>query len=170
VERADEAPGRSWDWAQARARCLREARRVLGPTPAAEDAVQEALLRGWLKRARCRDADGPLPWLARIARNEALRLRARETRHAHAPFEDEVLAVTGDSNAVDDAATRIDAQRMVAGLRPVDRELVRLHYLEDLTQAEAAKRLGMAGATAKVRLHRLRARLRRQLSAGDEGS
>jgi RNA polymerase sigma-70 factor (ECF subfamily) len=158
-----------WDWGQARVCCLRETRRVLGATPAAEDAVQEALLRGWLKQERCRDRRNPLPWLAQIARNEALRVRAREMRHRQEPLEAGLIGVPAETETASQVDTRVDAHRMMATLPSVDRELIRLHYLEDLTQAETASRLGIACVTAKVRLHRLRARLRRQLAeAGHE--
>ena len=43
---------------------------------------------------------------------------------------------------------------------------MRLHYLEDLTQAEAAARLELSWVTAKVRLHRARLRLRALVEEG----
>ncbi|MEA2332919.1 MAG: hypothetical protein QOH58_3057 [Thermoleophilaceae bacterium] len=157
-------PPDAWDWEEARTRCLRETRAVLGWTAAAEDAAQEALLRAWLKRASCRDAARPLPWCARIARNEALRLRAQETARREARQQAEELAARVVSpDAADQAVRRVDAGRIVAALPPLDRELVRLHYFEDLTQAEAATRVGIPWVTAKVRLHRLRERLREEL-------
>ena len=39
--------------------------------------------------------------------------------------------------------------------------LLRLRYNEDLTQAAIARRLGIPEGTVKVRLHRVRAKLRR---------
>src|SRR4051794_96395 len=67
----------AWDWHRAREACLRETQRVLGSGPASEDAAQEAVLRAWRQRHRCRDPDHPGPWLRRIAHNEALRIAAR---------------------------------------------------------------------------------------------
>jgi RNA polymerase sigma-70 factor, ECF subfamily len=56
--------------------------------------------------------------------------------------------------AVRDAVRRLpEPYRMVLSMR----------YLDDLSQAEIAKRLGMPEGTAKVRLHRARKALQRQL-------
>ena len=140
---------------------------MLGRHAAAEDAAQEALLRGWLKQGSCRDADRPLPWLSRIARNEALRARAREARRDESPIDADLPAAGGGgADALDAAAGQVDAQRLLDALPPVDRELMRLHYLEDLTQAEAAARLELSWVTAKVRLHRARLRLRALVEDG----
>src|SRR5256714_2456768 len=78
---ADEHP--PWQWALARQRCLREARRILRNRDDAEEAVQEAMARAWRKRAACRTPSAPLPWLLQITRNEAMRLDvSRSRRHA----------------------------------------------------------------------------------------
>src|SRR5919199_4866170 len=63
-----------WDWGAVHAICLREARRVLGADPAAEDAAQEATFRAWRYSTQCRSPDHPVAWLATIARREALRI------------------------------------------------------------------------------------------------
>jgi RNA polymerase sigma-70 factor (ECF subfamily) len=150
-----------WDWAEVRLCCVREAGRVLRRPSEAEDAAQEALLRAWVHRARCLDAQRPLPWVARIARNEALRWHAREVRRQESALDEDAQdAVAGDVESADAAASRVDVERAVATLPRVDRELVRLRYVEDLTQEETASRLGIPEGTAKVRLHRLRTRLR----------
>src|SRR5881275_805078 len=69
-----------WQWDSARQRCVREARRILGNTEDAEEAVQEAFVRAWRKRDACRTPRAPLPWLLQITRNEAMRLAARRSR------------------------------------------------------------------------------------------
>ena len=62
-----------WDWTNVRALCLRETRRVLGASSAADDAAQEAAIRAWHHRGRCRTPARPDPWIATIARREAFR-------------------------------------------------------------------------------------------------
>jgi RNA polymerase sigma-70 factor (ECF subfamily) len=49
---------------------------------------------------------------------------------------------------------------LLAPLDLADQRLLRLRYLEDLTQPQIAQVLGMAEGTVKVRLHRLRRLLR----------
>lgn len=154
-------PGaRGWDWADLRSCCLSEARRVL-PGGDAEEAVQEALIRAWTRRDACRTPELPLPWMLAITRNEALRLhqrRARRLRRAH------LDAVLADHERGDDplagATTRVTVEQALRRLRDADRDLLRLRYADDLTQAEVARRLGVPEGTVKVRLNRARSRLR----------
>ena len=57
-------------------------------------------------------------------------------------------------------ALAIDVRRALAELSEGDRRLLLARYWADMTQREVADLLGMPDGTAKVRLHRLRARLR----------
>ncbi len=124
--------------------------------------AQEALLRGWRHRGRCANPDDPLPWLAAIARNEALRRlqRPRETPLDHQAI---VEREGGWSGELDNLPIRIDVGRALAELPDADRHLLDLRYVEDLTQEAVAERLSLPEGTVKVRLHRLRHRLRERL-------
>jgi RNA polymerase sigma-70 factor (ECF subfamily) len=51
-------------------------------------------------------------------------------------------------------------------LRETDRELLRLIAWEELTTREAATVLGISHAACRVRLHRVRRRLARELGGG----
>jgi len=53
----------------------------------------------------------------------------------------------------------------VAGLAPLDREVLSLRFEEDLALAELADRLAVPLPTAKARLYRALARLRERLLA-----
>jgi RNA polymerase sigma-70 factor, ECF subfamily len=146
-----------WDWAAVHAQCLRSAQRVLGALPAAEDAAQEASLKAWRHRAQCRTPERPEPWVAAIARREALRALPGpdqplvEERHAVDPGHERL------------AIRRVDVGRAVGRLNADDRRLVLARYWGDCTQEQAAALLGMPETRAKVRLHRARARLRETL-------
>lgn len=150
-----------WDWAGLRSRCFREAARVL-PRADAEEAVQEALVRAWLRRDSCRSPDAPLPWLLEITRNEARRLHGREARRATRELVD-ALTPAGDDDLAGTAA-RMTVEQALGSLAVADRQILRLRYAEDLTQPEVARRLGVPEGTVKVRLHRARGRLRRLLA------
>src|SRR5919107_6432057 len=69
-----------WDWAYLRKRSRAEALRVLGDPYTADEAAQEAMTRAWRQRHHCRTPGTPEPWVAQIARNEALRVRAGEMK------------------------------------------------------------------------------------------
>ena len=145
------APHR-WDWKQVHRIALREARAVLGYTPDAEDAAQEAAIRIWRRRATCRGA--PVAWIRVIARNEALRVAGR--RREQAPL-DAVADVAGEER-VPPASPEVRAA--MADLPHDDRLLLLLRYWADLTQPELARAIEMPEGTVKVRLHRARQRLR----------
>jgi RNA polymerase sigma-70 factor (ECF subfamily) len=155
-------PAEEWDWAAARARCLREARRIVTSRRDAEDAVQEALIRAWRNRQACRTPHAPLPWLLQITRREALRIRQRA--RPQVPLEGEWPERTTTPLDWDDAlVARVDVRRVVAGLSSEDRVLIGLRYERDLTQPRMAQVLGLPEGTVKVRLNRLRSTLRRAL-------
>jgi RNA polymerase sigma-70 factor (ECF subfamily) len=152
-----------WEWDAARQRCLREARRILGNRDDAEEAVQEAFVRAWRKRAACRTPAAPLPWLLQITRNEAMRLAVRRSRRQASEIpEAEPEAVPGASveTPLEQALTSVATEQALSALGEDERKLLRLRYEEDLTQGQVAAALGVPEGTVKVRLHRVRARLR----------
>src|SRR3954452_9027452 len=67
----------SWDWSEMRDFCFSQAMRVVGNPETADDAAQEAVMRAWRHRDRCRQPGEPFGWLRRIARNEAVRAAGR---------------------------------------------------------------------------------------------
>jgi RNA polymerase sigma-70 factor (ECF subfamily) len=148
----------AWDWAGLRRSCLSEARRVLRDPYEAEDAVQEALIRAWRQRDRCRDRQAPVPWLRRIARNEALRLIERRPGVMFTELQPD-SAGSDTRETSDTIVDRLSVWQALARLEPEERNLVTLHYVLDLPNSEIASRLGLAEATVRVRLHRIRKRL-----------
>jgi RNA polymerase sigma-70 factor (ECF subfamily) len=153
------------EWVRARERCLREARRIVRDPSAADDVVQEALLRGWRRRADCKTPDAPLPWLLAITRNEALRYGARPQHASEIAVEDpsawDASPAAADGDPIVD---RLNVQAALARLDDQDRRLLRMRYENDLTQTEIARRLGVPEGTVKVRLHRLRHHLRGEIA------
>lgn len=107
-------------------------------------------------RASCREPERYLAWLGQIARHEALRLDGRQ--RLSEPLEEGTPAA--DEAVTDRLTTRLAVQTTLQELGPEDKALLQLRYGEDLTYAELSRRLGMPVGTAKVRLHRLHARLR----------
>ena len=149
-----------WEWEAARSRCLGEARRILRDSDDAEEAVQEAMIRAWRNRSACRTPGAPIGWLVQITRNEALRLAARRQRRQASEVPEPAPELHAVDSGLDRTIDTVATEQALKVLRPDDRRLIHLRYVEDLTQGQVAARLGVPEGTVKVRLHRARARLR----------
>jgi RNA polymerase sigma-70 factor, ECF subfamily len=150
--------GHDWDWGTVRTLCLRETRRLLGSCAAADDAAQEATIRAWRHRGRCRTPASPDPWVSAIARREALRVLSQRSELSIADHD-----VADTRHNLDDLVGSLDVRRAVSVLDSQDRQLLLGHYWQDLSNSELAEQLGLAEVTVRVRLHRLRSRLRNTL-------
>jgi RNA polymerase sigma-70 factor (ECF subfamily) len=145
-----------WNWDLVRTHCLLEAERILGRSGTAEDAAQEAAVRAWRRRASCLTPERPLPWVATIARNEALRIADRRQPD---PLDD--MSEAAEDSREDEILGQADVERAIAGLSGRDRALIRGRYWDDLDYRELGRLLHVPEGTARVRLHRALARLRR---------
>jgi RNA polymerase sigma-70 factor (ECF subfamily) len=152
-------PPEAWDWGQVLAFCHAVARRHTASPHEAEDAAQEAAARAWRHRAACRERSDPRPWVAAIARREALRISTSRRGKAEVRLGD-VPEIADDCSQLSTADDRVMMQAALATLRPVDRRVLWLRYGEDLTQPAIAQTLAVPEGTVKIRLHRARARLR----------
>ena len=153
-----------WDWADLGRRSRAEALRVLGNPYTADEAAQEALTRAWRQRHNCRTPGSPEPWVAQIARNEALRLRAGEKKQCDVAARAEIEMIGTSAPGEDRLISRVSVQQALAGLTLEERRLIDLRYKDDLAQPAIAKLLGLPEGTVKVRLHRLRQRLRKVIT------
>jgi RNA polymerase sigma-70 factor (ECF subfamily) len=147
-----------WDWTVVRRECLRVTEGVLGTSMNAEDAAQEAAVRAWRRRGACRTPERPEPWIAAIARNEALRV-VKPTAAEPLDAIDEVACPAHE----DEVLVRTDMHRALDALGGIDRGLVFGRFWEDLDYRQLAGRHGVTEGTARVRLHRAVARLREAL-------
>jgi RNA polymerase sigma-70 factor, ECF subfamily len=99
-----------------------------------------------------------LPWVATIARNEALRL-ARPPRAD--PLDE--AALPAEESHEEHVVGQADIERAIAELSGPDRQLVRGRYWDDLDYRQLAGLLQISEGTARVRLHRALARMRAAL-------
>ncbi len=153
-------PSDSWDWDEVHRICLAFAYRYAKNRTEAEDIAQDSMVRVWRRRTTLRKSEARKSWLGTIVRNEALREFARKRP---APT-DAIEALHGsDDERVLATVERADLHAALERLNERDRQLVRLRYDEDLTQEAIAHRLGIPLGTVKVRLHRVRAKLRREI-------
>ncbi|MET0559523.1 MAG: sigma-70 family RNA polymerase sigma factor [Solirubrobacterales bacterium] len=139
-------------------------RRVAG-RDAAEDVVAEVFAVAWRRRDRI--PEEALPWLYAIAGNVVAnqwrasgRRRNLNTRLAHE------AAAAGSGTDPADAVDRRDAFSVAFGrLDESEREVLRLVAWEGLSTREAAAVFGCSAGAFRVRLHRARRKLAKQLAA-----
>ena len=130
----------------------------------ADDAVQEAMVKGWYSLDRFR-GDAPFrAWLLRIVANEARNRRRSAGRRAvyELRVADARVAPAAESTAL--ATTERQAvAAAVAALPEKLRDVVACRHLLELSEAETAAVLGVPAGTVKSRaargLDRLRAAL-----------
>ena len=140
----------------------------LGRRHDAEDVLQQAFVKAWTSLPSLRSAERFVPWLFRIARNEA---RDHVRRAAARPLrlhDVDLLAATGRSEQ-----SHLDAVReLVAGLKPKTRAIVLLRAVEGWSAREVARAQSMSEATVRRHYSRALDHLRQSLTRSrndDEG-
>lgn len=145
---------------------LRFAVRLTGSVEAAEEVVQEALLRAARHRDSFRGDSSLRTWLLKIAIHAFRDGVAHRRRHAAGPFSEEVA----DPKQPEPARTSLDAElrqriaKGVSSLPPRQREVLVLSVYEQLPPAEIAELLGITVANVHVNLHHARERLKQLLA------
>lgn len=134
--------------------------RASGDRRLADDLLQETYYRFLKSASAIEDEAHRRYYLFRIATNLVLDTRRRPRPDAAS------VAVPADertpgwpSDAAGDAARRVDVGRALARLRPRDRALVWLAYVNGSSHKEIADALGLKTASIKLMLFRARRRL-----------
>ena len=143
---------------------LRIARRLVDDAVAAEDLVQEAMVRVWQQAERFDSGRALLTtWLYRIVTNLAIDYRRRRRPVSlpedfdmpdPAPGAEAMLEMAEDHASIDAA---------MAALPPRYRMVVALVYEEGLSGAETARLLGLSAKAVERLLARARATLRSEI-------
>ncbi|MEU0681311.1 MULTISPECIES: SigE family RNA polymerase sigma factor [Streptomyces] len=137
---------------------------VTGDVTEAEDAVQEAFARAWLRWDRLAATGDPTPWVRTVAMRLAVstwrKSRNRLRAHfRHGPPAD-LPGLAPDHVALVDALRR---------LKPEQRRVIVLHHLLDLPVEEVARETGSTRAAVRTRLVRARRLLGAHLVEHDTG-
>jgi RNA polymerase sigma-70 factor (ECF subfamily) len=149
---------------------------VVSDRDAREDVCQDTFIKVHDKLASWSGAGSLKSWIARVAHTTALnQLRSSSRRHdkdSLEMFED----ASGDLNlpAPDQVDATVEGEdeaarlrRLVAELPAPYREVVQLHYLQDMSVAEIAAATDQAAGTVKSNLFRARRRLAEMLESHD---
>jgi RNA polymerase sigma-70 factor (ECF subfamily) len=135
-----------------------------GSSAAAEDAVQEALVRAWSRSGRGEHIESLPAWVTTVALNlsrKSFRRVVAERRARQAsrrPGSEVVDPVTG---------VALDVQRALAALPRRQRETAVLRFVLELDTREVADVLGVDEGTVKSHLSRARSKLVHALDVTD---
>lgn len=133
--------------------------RLSGCEAQAWDAVQAGFVQAFEKAPQLRNPERFGAWLKRIIVNQVMDQHRQR-------FE---ALPNGGQDADADASRhdqRMDLERALQQLDPLDRSVVWLHDVEGYTHAEIAELAGQTPSWSKTRLSRARARLRPFLDPG----
>ena len=145
-------------------RLLYYLRRLIDQEDDATNALQEVWLKAFRGISTLRQQDRLAPWLYTIARRCAMNhLRASYARRE----EDAGEAIAEEAEDVAEEPIRQENAELVhfglGRLRPAEREVLTLYFLEDLTTSEIGSLLEIPVGTVKSRLFKARRDLRRVL-------
>lgn len=141
---------------------------LTGNADSALDVLQEAWLRVFRKIGKLKDPGALRPWLYSIVHGIAVdRFRKNYSREqaeaAHLEDFDEgeePAFASEDASAIHEALQQIGANH---------REVLVLHFLEDLSIAEIAEVVGCSEGTVKSRMHYAKRAMKEVLSGGNYG-
>jgi len=148
----------------------------------AEDAAQETAIKVYLNLRNFRGDSQFRTWVLSIARNEGLgRLRKAGTRREDS-LDADTDEQTGDytpailtswrevpSEALERQELGTMLRKAIEGLPEIYRNVVLLRDIEEMDVRETATALGITDGAVKVRLHRARSLLQRELAPKLEG-
>ncbi|HEY3496402.1 MAG TPA: RNA polymerase sigma factor [Polyangiaceae bacterium] len=137
-------------------------RRVRSPEIAA-DLVQQAFLNAHAARDRFELGSAFRPWITRILVNLAWDQRRTARRRPLADIDPAELAAPSPADSPERLDEVARARRALDSLRPAQRRVIEMHWLEERPFPEVAEALGERLSTVKVRAHRAYHELRRVL-------
>ncbi len=157
--------------------------KVCGHPEDAEDTMQEVLYRSLAHLAKIQEPQALAVWLYTVTRNRCWRMR-RKSAHAprHTLSLDDLMpddaelgrlledSAEGPEGNLLEAERRDLLHRAVLRIPPQLRMVLVLHDMEELDTAQVAQILDLQTGTVRVRLHRARLSVRKELSRLLEGA
>ena len=144
--------------------------RKIGDFHIAEDITQETFLQVYQHLETLNDPRQFSRWIYAIVNNLCIawhrknRLQTESLEEIHvSEIETEPYSryVASEREKVSAEAQRDLVKKLLAELKESDREVITLHYFEEMTSSEIGVHLGVSENTIKSRLHRARQRLKK---------
>ena len=131
----------------------------------AKDVTQEVFISAWRSRGSYEPARGSLAgWLIAITKNRIIDNVRSEQRHEQRRSDDDPaeLPVAAEVDRVSDRLMIVEALRCLSERA---RQVITMHYFDDLTHHQIAKHLALPLGTVKSDLRRGLAQIRHQLES-----
>jgi RNA polymerase sigma-70 factor (ECF subfamily) len=150
---------------------LRVVTRNVGRPADAQDVVQQSFLQLHRARADFRAGMRLRPWIMTIALNLSRDLLRRRGRRPESPADEALLAAaapeSADTRAREEEETAARVRWALGTLPREQREVIELHWFEELSFNEIANIVGASCGAVRVRAHRGYVTLRKSLGAGN---
>jgi len=153
--------------------------KVCGHPEDAEDTTQEVLSRSLRHLVKISEPKALAVWLYTVTRNRCWRMRRKDARVAGKIFSlDELMpddaelarmlqdASAGPEGNLLQAERHYQVHEAVLKIPPQLRIVLVLHDMEELSTDQVAQILGLQQGTVRVRLHRARLTLRKEMARG----
>lgn len=133
------------------------------------DLLQEIHLQLWRSFARFDSRCSLRTWVYRVAHNVATSHVVRQRRLRDRLVSVEAMETMPDTHQAERAASQAEAltrlSDLIQRLKPLDRQII-VSYLEGLDAAATAEITGLSSANVAVKVHRIKAILKRWFDEG----
>lgn len=143
--------------------------KILNQREDAEDAAQEAFIKAYNSLRYFNGKSTFKTWFFRIVYNTAI-IKLRSHKKAEVKIEDTRISeseLAGTESAMNQFNTEDRQKYLKLGLEKLDREeqvLLNLYYFDDFSMDEVAKITGLTVSNVKVKIHRSRKLLLKELT------
>jgi len=148
--------------------------RILGNREDAEDAAQEIFVKCFHGLGKFNKQAAFSTWLYKIAFNHSLDL-AKKFRHSKyktdwekAEIGSSITSETRSESEMDSRIIKSILKGAIDSLPPESRIIVLLYYYENLSLKEISEIMGFRENNLKIKLHRIRSKLMKQLQTKEE--
>lgn len=146
-------------------RMYRMAWRLTGNAQAAEDLVQEAFLKLWLKRDALQITSSAETFCVTTVKNlfyDQVRKRRPQTTN-HTPEELQIPHDDDAARAIEQAEDRQMAWQLISRLSEQQRQIVMMRDISEMEYREIERQTGLTAVHVRVLLSRARKQMREQL-------
>jgi RNA polymerase sigma-70 factor (ECF subfamily) len=133
----------------------------------AEDMTQQVFYKAWKKRGTFNSRKSSLKnWIYIIARNEIIDFY--RSKRISEPLTDEIEATTSYASDADQQILLANILNSMEKLVPTEKELIILHYIQQLDARDISRIVGATYIATKVRIHRALNHLRQVMEVQHE--